>query len=182
MNEPKHLFLTGFRGTGKSTVGRLLAQRLELPIVDLDDVIEQRAGKSIRAIFEQGGERLFRELESEALAEVVQGPPTVIALGGGAILRDANRELVRERGICFWLDADPETILGRLQQDETTAERRPALTHLPELEEIRQLLAQRRPLYQQAAHHRLESAGRDSEQIAEQILLFWQAATGSGSA
>ena len=177
MHPSKHLFLTGFRGTGKSTVGRLLALRLGMPALDLDELIEQRADQSIREIFEQGGESLFRELESQALDEVVQRPPTVIALGGGAILREGNRQLLRGRGICFWLDADPETILGRLQRDETTADRRPALTHLPELEEIRQLLEQRRPLYQAAADHRVETAGREAEQIAEQILELWWAAT-----
>ena len=91
-------------------------------------------------LYEAGGEPLFRDLESEALAAVSQATPSIISLGGGAILRDSNRELIRRTGLCVWLDADAETIAERIRQDASTSDQRPALTTLGELEEIRELL------------------------------------------
>lgn len=173
MNGTRHLFLTGFRGTGKSTVGSILSHRLGLPAIDLDQVIELRAGKSIREIFSEGGELAFRSLESESLREAVEREQSVIALGGGAILREGNRDLIRVSGTCFWLDADAETLADRLAGDSSTTERRPALTNLPGIDEIRHLLDSRQPLYRLAADHRVETAGRGAEQVAEEILSLW---------
>ena len=181
MSESRHLFLTGFRGTGKSTVGVVLAERLGRPLIDLDQLIEERAGLSIREIFQQGGEPLFRDLESASLEEAVAGPASVISLGGGAILRESNRQRLAQSGVCFWLDADPETIFGRLSGDASTAERRPALTNLGELEEIRELLQRRRPLYEAAANYRIETAGKETQEVSEQILACWLA-NGGGAA
>ncbi len=138
-------------------------------------MIEDRAGKSIREIFEQGGETLFRELESESLREVVARPASVISLGGGAILREANRDRLAQAGVCFWLDADAETIFGRLRGDASTAERRPALTNLGELEEIRELLRRRRPLYESVADYRIETDGKEAQEVSDQILARWLA-------
>lgn len=152
-----------------------MAERLGRPVIDLDQLIETRAGMSIREIFEQGGEALFRDLESERLREAVAGPASVISLGGGAILRESNRDLLAQSGVCFWLDADAETIFGRLSGDASTAQRRPALTNLGELEEIRELLLRRRPLYEVAANHRIETAGQEPREVSEQILARWLA-------
>ena len=175
MSSSRHLFLTGYRGTGKSTVAVILGRKLGRPVIDLDHVIEQRAEKSIRDIFRIGGEPMFRDLETEALSEAVGRQSSVISLGGGAILRATNRELLRRSGTCFWLDADAETIVARLQGDATTADRRPALTNLGELEEIRQLLQQRRPLYQAAADHKIETSGREASEVADEIVDLWPA-------
>lgn len=179
MDKKEHLFLTGYRGTGKSTVGRLVANHLALPCIDLDDEVEKQAGRSIRQIFEEGGEEEFRDLETSALHQVSLARSSVIALGGGAILRDENREVIAETGSCFWLDADAETILSRLRADATTTERRPALTDLSAIEEIRDLLDFRRPLYLAASDFRLEVAGRTPEQIAREVVLSWQGIRGS---
>lgn len=170
-----HLYLTGYRGTGKSSVGAMLAKQLDRSVIDLDHVIEEGAGESIREIFDRGGEPLFRQLESEALATVAKSPAAVVALGGGAILSEANRELIRDSGICFWLDADAETIAERIKNDETTSERRPALTSLGQLEEIRTLLDRRRGDYQQAADQRIETTGKSLQQVAEEIVRLLQA-------
>ena len=102
----------------------------------------------------------------------------MIALGGGAILREANRDLLAQSGVCFWLDADAETLYGRLRNDDTTTERRPALTGLGELEEIRELLQRRRPLYENAANHRIETAGKTSQEVADEIFAIWAANEG----
>lgn len=175
MNISTHLFLTGYRGTGKSTVGRLVAAHLRCHCIDLDDAIESRSGKSIREIFEQGGEGQFRHYESLALEDASAEESSVIALGGGAILSEQNRDVIARTGWCCWLDADAETILGRLRGDVSTVDRRPALTNLPELEEIRDLLKFRRPLYQEASDCRINVVGQSPEQIAREVLSQWRA-------
>jgi len=139
-------------------------------VVDLDGVVAANAGKSIREIFQQGGESRFRDLESTALESVAQTSSSVISLGGGAILRDINRSIIQSTGICFWLDCDAETIAKRLRQDEASADQRPALTSLDELNEIRQLLQTRQAKYEEAADHRIDTSGRSIEQVSEAIL------------
>ncbi|MDB4676819.1 shikimate kinase [bacterium] len=170
MSKRQHLYLTGYRGTGKSTIAGRLGQQLQLPWTDLDDLIEANAGKSIREIFSDGGEIAFRDLESIALKEVASGPRSVIALGGGAILREGNRQEVARSGVCFWLDADAETLLVRLRGDASTAQRRPSLTDLSELDEIRELLEVRRPLYQQASDYRIDVSNLLPQQVVQQVL------------
>ena len=175
MGNTEHIYLTGFRGTGKTSVGTLLARSLGRTVVDLDGVVSANAGKSIREIFQDGGEAAFRELESSALESVAQAENTVISLGGGAIIRDVNRTVIRSTGTCFWLDCDAETIAQRLQQDEGSAEQRPALTPLDELEEIRELLKARHALYQEAADHRIDTTGKTIVQVTQQIIECLQA-------
>ncbi len=166
----KHLYLAGFRGSGKSSVGRLLASHLGRTWTDCDDQIEAEADCSIREIFAQHGEAGFRDLELRTIAAIAALPPAVVSLGGGAILRAENRELIRGSGVCVWLRVDADTVMRRLTADATTADRRPALTALPQREEIQKLLADRRPLYEQVADLQLDTSGRAIEEIAEQIL------------
>lgn len=108
-----HIYLAGFMGSGKSTVGALLAERLQRNFLDLDCWIEERQGLSIAQIFEQQGEAAFRELEAQALEHVAKQPPAVIALGGGAFSNPANRRIVRESGISVWLQVDLEEAAQR---------------------------------------------------------------------
>lgn len=168
----RHLYLTGYRGTGKSSVATIIAKSLRALVIDLDQMIEANAGKSIREIFEQGGESLFRKLESEALQTVADAPPAVVSLGGGAILSQENRRRICQSGICFWLDADADTIAERIGGDQTTADRRPSLTTLGELDEIRELLSQRRALYESVANHRIDTTGKSIETVADEILTL----------
>jgi len=109
-----HLFLTGFMGCGKTTVGRALARRLERPFVDLDMEIEARAGSSVREIFARGGEPLFRRLEQETLREAVRGHDAVIATGGGTVTVEANLELLERGGVTVWLDPPFSAIAARI--------------------------------------------------------------------
>jgi shikimate kinase len=164
------IYLTGFRGTGKTSIGTLLAKSLGRTVIDLDGVVAANAGKSIREIFQQDGESSFRDLETTALESVAQTSNSVISLGGGAVLRDINRSIIQSTGICFWLQCDAETIAERLQQDEATGDQRPALTKLDELQEIRQLLQTRQAKYEDVADHRINTKGRSIEQVAEAIL------------
>ena len=173
MKKDRHLYLTGYRGTGKSTIGRLLGRKLNRQCVDLDDRIEELAQKTIKQIFDEGGEESFRSWESDALRLVAEADPSVIALGGGAILREDNRRLIAETGLCFWLDADAETLLQRIHSDLSSATRRPALTDMSELEEIRGMLKTREPLYRQASDSHLDVSSGQPEEIAKEVLRRW---------
>lgn len=168
-----HLYLTGYRGCGKSTVAKLLAKRLERPFADLDDAIESMAGCSIAAIFADEAEAGFREREALALQELAAGEPRVIALGGGAILRPTNRELIAATGWCVWLDADPAVIANRLAADATTGARRPALTTLTPTDEIVAVMRDREPLYRLVADLRIDTTANEISQIVDQIAAAW---------
>jgi shikimate kinase len=173
--------LIGYRGAGKSTVARHLAQRLGCEAIDADEFLEARAGKSIREIFAEQGEEAFRNLESDILADLVQRPAAVLALGGGVVLRPANRRLL-ERISVVWLDAPAECLHRRIEADATTRQRRPNLTPIGGLEEIRRLLAERHPLYQQVARWRVEVHDKAPAQVAEEIWMLLEAELSSGGA
>ncbi|HXQ35935.1 MAG TPA: shikimate kinase, partial [Anaerolineales bacterium] len=111
-----HIFLYGPPGTGKSTVGKLLARNLKLPFVDLDRAIESSAGMSISHIMRQQGEEIFRDLETSTLKKVIKQSESVIALGGGALLRNENRILVETHGKVICLMAELETLFKRLNE------------------------------------------------------------------
>lgn len=138
-----HIFLYGPPGSGKSSVGKALAERLHAPFVDLDLEIEKSAGKTIPQIMEEQGESAFRNLETEMLKRVSNGDPCVIALGGGALLREENRQRAEERGQVVFLDVKASTLVERLQKDQT---RRPLLAGDLE-EKLRALLEQRKEHY-----------------------------------
>jgi shikimate kinase len=163
------LFLVGYRGTGKSTVARLLGERWQRPWIDADRYLEDKLGRTIRSVFASEGEEGFRVREAEALAELCQRPGLVIATGGGVVLLPANRQLMREHGLVVWLTARPEVIWARLQQDTATAEQRPDLTvgGLPEVED---LLARRQPLYQECADLVVDTSDVLPEDVVVTIL------------
>lgn len=146
------IVLIGYRGCGKSTVGRKLADRLWQSFVDTDDLVARKAGKSIREVFEQDGEKRFRELEAEAIKEVSQLHDHVIALGGGAVLRAENVKVLRDAGHkLVYLRCEPQELQRRIEADPETAATRPPLTeHGGGLEEIKKLLAEREPKYRAA--------------------------------
>lgn len=166
----RHLYLTGYRGCGKSTTAERLSQHLGLPLCDLDEQIEATAGKPIAEIFASEGEAGFRDREITALAAAAEQGQQVIALGGGAILRQQNRETISHTGWCVWLDADPAIIGQRLAGDQTTRLRRPSLTALPAAEEIVAVMQTRAPLYQQVADLRIDTTSESIEKIVEQIV------------
>ena len=165
-----HIYLMGYRGSGKSTVGRRLADRLGLPVVDTDTVIEAAAGQSIREIFAGEGEDGFRQREQLALEQVAEkAAPCVIALGGGAILRGANQRTIQRTGKVVWLTGSPSALLARIQADTTTAQRRPALSSSSDYDEIVGILAARSPIYQRLANLTVDTDGRAPEEIVADI-------------
>lgn len=163
----RNLILTGFMGSGKSTLGLRLSYRLRIPVVDTDKRIEQRAGRSIPDIFAREGEEAFREKERACLEELQNEPGRkIISTGGGLPLRAENREALRRLGIVFYLRAKPETIWERLRHDTG----RPLLQTEDPRRRIRELLAERSALYEAAADEIVDVDGREFDSILREIV------------
>ncbi|HEY7912394.1 MAG TPA: shikimate kinase [Blastocatellia bacterium] len=156
------IFLVGFMGAGKTTVGRVLAEKLSCRFIDLDELIEARSGMPVRAIFKELGEREFRRLESAAIESLSRTERAVIALGGGAFASDANRRAVGELGISVWLDCALEVCLARMSGDGE----RPLLG-APEKMAV--LLESRRGAYQQS-DCRVDAGRKSPGEIADEII------------
>lgn len=153
-------------GGGKSTVGRHLAKRLNLPLLDADQVIEQRLGESIRSFFEREGEDRFRDVEQSVIADITESFQGVLATGGGAVLRQANRDVLRQRSTVIYLSSTPEMLFRRLRTDS----KRPLLQVSDPLQRLRDLYAVRDPLYTQTAHF-VVATGRASIPMLVTTLL-----------
>jgi shikimate kinase len=159
----KLIYLVGFMGAGKSSVGIILAQRMGWPFVDLDTVIEAGQGATIREIFEQAGETFFRQVEHAALVEVTRKGPAVIALGGGTFVQKPNFDLIRQtRGATVWLDCPIEELWKRC----STMDNRPLFR---DRESFFKLFEQRLPYYRQA-EFRIATGERSPEDIVQEIL------------
>ncbi len=158
--------LIGFMGVGKTAVGEALAKKLNRKFVELDLLIEQRAGKSIPEIFQQDGEVAFRELEIEVTKEVSQGKNLVIACGGGVVLNKINIDRLRQEGRLVYLTASPKIILKRTSADENE---RPLLRVANPTLAIQELLRFRKPFYERAADIKINTSKLDIASVAEQI-------------
>ena len=165
MSSGKNLVLIGFMGTGKTSVGKLLAARLGRPAVDIDAYIEDSQKKKISRIFEESGEAHFRTLEKKAVADVARSDGQVITTGGGVVLDPGNLQNLRSQGILIALTATPETIFRRVKNSR----RRPLLSGGDMLSEIRRLHDARRPLYE-AAEYTFDTDGCTPAQVADKIL------------
>ena len=146
METPRHLWLLGLSGVGKSTVGPRLAQALGLPWVDTDAEISRDSGKSIPEIFAQEGEEAFREKEAAVLKKIGAGPASVVSCGGGMVLREANRKTMASTGLRVYLQADPATLARRLRSSQG----RPLLAGKSPQETLAAQLAQRAPGYEES--------------------------------
>jgi len=159
-------------GTGKSSVGRLVAEQLRFEFVDTDDLIEARAGKKISEIFAQNGEATFRELECGLVTELASLTRTVIATGGGLPVNPANLNSLKQHALVVCLWASPEKILERVREQS----HRPLLHHPDPLAQICSLLAVREPFYKQA-DVLLSSDFRSVREVAQQVVLQFRLAT-----
>ena len=170
-----NLVLIGYRCTGKTTVGRILAETLAWPLVDTDTLVQHRAGRSIQAIVAAGGWPEFRRLEREVVAEVAAGDRQVVSAGGGVILDDANTQALRDGGRVVLLTCSPDTIWDRLKADPKTLAERPDLTDAGGLAEVRNLLEERRPRYDGACHYRIPTDRFGPDEAAGRILAWLKA-------
>lgn len=168
-----NVVLIGYRGTGKSAVGSILAERLNLVLVSLDQEIENRAGKRIPEIVADSGWPAFRDLEEEVVRDVAARDGQVIDCGGGVIEREANYAPLRAAGPVVWLKASTDTIVQRIAGDD----QRPSLTGEKSFtDEVAEVLERRMPRYRQLAHFEIDTDGQSIEQVAaavEQRLRQW---------
>jgi shikimate kinase len=165
-----NIVLIGFRGTGKSTVGKLLAKRLERDFVDSDKYIESSTGKTIKCIFEEDGEEGFRKIEADTIAELSEVDNKVISAGGGAVLKEENVRNLKDNGFLVLLEATPEVIHNRIAQDKKTTQQRPSLTDKKPLDEIKHLIAKREHAYKNAADYTINSSYVSCEDIVTEII------------
>jgi shikimate kinase len=161
------LALVGMPGCGKSTVGRHLARQLGRHFVDSDHEIEHAIGGSIRAFFEQQGEAAFRDLEEQTIARLCQQPGTVLATGGGAVLRAPNRQALREHCHVIYLRSTPEELFRRLRNDT----QRPLLQVRDPLKRLRDLYRERDPFYRETAHFTIETGRPSVPTLVNMILM-----------
>lgn len=159
------VFLTGFMASGKSTIGRLLAARLGVEFIDLDSRVESRTGSTVREIFEEQGEDAFRQLESEALADVEQTDNAVVATGGGLPIGADNVRRMRSLGLTVWLDVPFEVLAGRWSREGWSE--RPMLR---DETQARQLFDERRVRYSKADLRLELGAAEEPEQVVSRIL------------
>lgn len=169
MTAGRNIFLTGYRATGKSAVGRLLASRLGRPFLDMDRLIEERQGCTIKELVAARGWPHFREEERKLLAELAGRAGLVVATGGGAILHRQAWAALRASGLVVWLTADRETICRRLAADAATEGQRPSLTGRDIEEEVAGVLAERTPLYREGSDLAIDTACRSPEEIVREI-------------
>ena len=166
-----NVVLVGYRGTGKSAVGQVLAGRLGLRIVSLDAELQGMAGKSIPEIVQEVGWPGFRDLEEQVVATFAAQDGQVIDCGGGVIEREANFERLRAAGPVVWLKASTATIVNRIQGDT----QRPSLTGAKSFtDEVEEVLQRRTPLYRRIAHYEVDTDGRSVEDIVADIVGFVQ--------
>ena len=162
-----NIVLVGFMGTGKSAVGRVIAQKLEFHFIDTDDVIEQTSKAKISDIFAEHGEDYFRDLESQAVKSVALMKNQVVATGGGVVLRSSNIDLLRTGGPIFCLNATPKAIWDRVRSSRS----RPLLRGPEPLKKIETLLDKRAPYYA-LADHQIETTGVSVDRVANEIISY----------
>jgi shikimate kinase len=166
-----NLVLIGYRGTGKSVVGALAAERLGLTCISMDARIVEKAGMSIPEYVEANGWPAFRDLETEVARELAQQDGLVVDCGGGVIERPENIPALSENGVVVWLKASTETIVSRIQGDTE----RPSLTGAKSFtDEVAEVLERRTPLYAAAAQHEIDTDPLTTDQIADRLVEIWE--------
>lgn len=167
-----NIVLIGFRGTGKSTIGKLLAKRLKRDFIDSDKHIESSTRKTIKSIFEDDGEEGFRKIEADTIAELSKADNKVISVGGGSVLKEENVRNLKDNGFLVLLEATPEIIHSRIAQDKETTQQRPSLTDKKPLDEIKYLIEKREHAYKNAADFTINTSYVSCEDIVNEIITI----------
>lgn len=162
-----NIVLCGFMGCGKSTVGRNIAAKLNIPFIDSDDYIENKFNMKISGIFEKYGESYFREIEKESIAELSKMSNVVISTGGGVVLNSENVKALKNTGYIFYIEVTPQTVLDRLKDDTT----RPLLQSENKLKAITDLLEKRSPIYKNAADFTVDG-NLSPECVSKNLFVF----------
>ncbi len=169
--QKKNIVLIGYRGTGKTAVGKILAKKLKMPLISIDGMIVKRIGLPIPKIVEKYGWKRFRDEESKITKEVSDMENHIIDTGGGVILRKENVKNLKSNGIIFWLKADSKTIINRIKDD--TTHQRPSLTgNKSSTEEVAEVLKERTPKYIAAADYTIDTSKISPEEIADKIIKY----------
>ncbi len=163
-----NIYLIGFRGSGKTTLGKILAKELKKDFVDIDKLIEKRESKSIAEIFKEKGEEYFRKVETTILKEVASNDNQIVSTGGGIVISEENRKIIQENGISIYLTADTETTYKRIKFDNN----RPQLTDKDPIEEIKFLIEKRKPLYEKLANYTIDTSKFKIEECVKKIKEF----------
>ncbi len=171
MERDMNFILIGYRGTGKTSVGKKVAAMLGLEFCDTDEMILTRTGKTVAQLVEKGGWELFREKEREAVRSLPEGGQCIMSLGGGAVLdRENIEELKRRKGVFIWLYADEETIRRRIGGDKNSPGQRPPLGGPGK--SLRESITERTALYRGLADFVIDTSDRDIDEIVERVCLF----------
>ncbi|MGR3436417.1 MAG: shikimate kinase [Shimia sp.] len=161
----KTVVMVGMMGAGKTAVGRALARRLDVPFADSDEALEDAANMTIPEIFARDGEAFFRDKERQVIARLMEGPPCILSVGGGAFLAPQTRAAIDARGVSVWLEADLEVLWERVRRRDT----RPLLRTDDPKATLARLLAERSPIYAEAGLHVTSEAGASIEEMAERV-------------
>ena len=177
-NASKMIVLIGLMGSGKTTVGRALASRLNLVFRDSDEAVEKTAKTFVREIFENQGEEIFRKLESQALIDLCDARSSIVlAVAGGAIIARSNRDLLQKNAQCIvWLDAPTPTLISRTGRGK----HRPLLDGDP-VGSLNKMRLDREPLYQQLATHHLVTQSLTIDEVVERVISLCSLQTGTAS-
>jgi shikimate kinase len=169
-----NIVLIGYRGTGKSVVGKLVSERLGMKCISMDATIVEKAGRSIPEIVEEHGWTTFRDMESEVAVELAGRDNILIDTGGGVIERPENVEVLQKNSLVFWLKASTEVIVSRIQTDT----QRPSLTGKSFTEEVAEVLEQRTPKYMHATQYEIDTDRLTPTQVADKIFEVWEQKAG----
>ena len=168
--QKEKVILTGYRATGKTSIGRVLADMLGFDFLDTDLAIEKRQGESIAEMVGRGGWDLFRRKEEDMLLELARRKNIVIATGGGSVMHENAWKKLRKNGFSVWLTVDLKTICQRLAADSNSDDQRPPLTEMGTMDEISMVLSERIPLYEKSSDLTINTEGKTPEEVAEAII------------